>query len=62
MINSNLDERKLKRLKVRIIELEKDNLIRKTKKRDEMVEEVRKIIEYTPSLFLYNRILLLRLT
>ena len=40
-----LDERKLKRMKYQIIELEKENSISKKKKKDEMVEEIRKIIE-----------------
>jgi len=42
---SKLDERKLKRMKYLIIELEKENSISKKRKKDEMVDEIRKIIE-----------------
>lgn len=45
MINSNLEERRVKRIILRILEIEKDNIIKKNKKRDEMVEEIRKVIE-----------------
>lgn len=45
MTNSNLDEKRLKRIIIRILEVEKDNIIKKTKKREEMVEEIRKVIE-----------------
>ena len=45
MKNSELEEKRLKRMIVRILEVEKDNIVKKNKKRDEMVEEIRKIIE-----------------
>lgn len=43
--DSKLDDRKLKRMKYQIIELEKENSISKKRKKDEMVDEIRKIIE-----------------
>jgi len=45
MTNSNLDERRIKRIILRVLEIEKDNIVKKNKKRDEMVEEIRKVIE-----------------
>ena len=43
-MNEHLDERKLNLIKVKVIELEKDNVIRKTSN-DEMSEAIRKYIE-----------------
>lgn len=43
-MNEHLDERKLNSIKVKIIELEKDNIIRR-KTNDAMVEAIRKYIE-----------------
>lgn len=43
--DNKLDDRKLKRMKYQIIELEKENSISKKRKKDEMVDEIRKIIE-----------------
>lgn len=43
-MNEHLDERKLNSIKVKIIELEKDNIIRR-KTNDAMVETIRKYIE-----------------
>lgn len=43
-MNEHLDERKLNRIKVKVIELEKENTIRKYSN-DEMVEKIRKYIE-----------------
>lgn len=40
----NLDERKLNMIKVKVIEIEKNNIIRK-ESNDEMVEQIRKYIE-----------------
>lgn len=40
-----IDEKKLRRMQYRIIRVEKDNLISKKKKKDDMVKELRKIIE-----------------
>lgn len=48
MENIDIDkdfERKLKRMKYRIIEAEKENIVSKKKKKDEMVDSLRKIIE-----------------
>lgn len=45
MINSNLNLEKMKRLKVRIIDMEKANIVNQSKKSNEMIEEMRKIIE-----------------
>ena len=44
MSENNLDERKLKMIKVKVIEIEKNNIIRK-ESNDEIVEEIRKYIE-----------------
>lgn len=43
-MNEHLDERKLNLIKVKVIELEKDNVIRKNSN-DEMSETIRKYIE-----------------
>lgn len=43
-MNEHLDERKLNLIKVKVIELEKDNVIRKNSN-DEMSEAIRKYIE-----------------
>lgn len=43
--DKKLDEKKLKRMKYQIIEIEKENSISKKRKKDEMTEEIRKIIE-----------------
>ena len=44
MSENNLDERKLNMIKVKVIEIEKNNIIRK-ESNDEIVEEIRKYIE-----------------
>lgn len=44
MAEKNLDERKLNMIKVKVIEIEKNNIIRK-ESNDEMVEQIRKYIE-----------------
>lgn len=43
-MNEHLDERKLNLIKVKVIELEKDNVIRKNSN-DTMTETIRKYIE-----------------
>ncbi len=45
MNNSNLNSEKIKRLKVRIIDMEKANIVNQSKKPSEMIEEIRKTIE-----------------
>ncbi len=44
MAENKLDERKLNMIKVKVIEIEKNNIIRK-ESNDEMVEQIRKYIE-----------------
>ena len=44
MSEKKLDERKLNMIKVKVIEIEKNNIIRK-ESNDEIVEEIRKYIE-----------------
>ncbi len=44
MTEKKLDERKLNMIKVKVIEIEKNNIIRK-ESNDEMVEQIRKYIE-----------------
>ena len=44
MAEKNLDERKLNMIKVKVIEIEKNKIIRK-ESNDEMVEQIRKYIE-----------------
>ncbi len=44
MSEKNLDERKLNMIKVKVIEIEKNNIIRK-ESNDDIVEEIRKYIE-----------------
>ena len=43
--SKSIDYKKLKRMKFRIIEADKENVISKKKKKDEMVDTLRKIIE-----------------
>lgn len=42
--NKNLEEKRLTAMKVKILELEKENLKTRDKTNDEMVESIRKII------------------
>lgn len=44
MSEKNLDERKLNMIKVKVIEIEKNNIIRK-ESNDDIIEEIRKYIE-----------------
>ena len=44
MSERNLDERKLNMIKVKVIEIEKNNIIKK-ESNDDIVEEIRKYIE-----------------
>jgi hypothetical protein len=45
MKNSNLEEKRLKRMMVRILDLEKENIIKKDKTKEQMADEVRKVVE-----------------